>query len=175
MPILDTTLSETVDRAPHVDPLAALYRYKTREIVDLAVRRDLARMEEQLLGAIADLFTLERMHRDYVAKHAASIEDYDDIPDDLAETWLVEARQLGEYSRFVRSFADEIKGINAEAGRLLPHRERPDEVEVRSEKLAERMTDFADFLEDVAETQALAAHKPFRDGVTKGLAAAGAS
>ena len=117
------------------------------------------------------MFVLCSMLRQAI-EHSDRLLEHEEVPDDLAEEWVEEARELGENSRRMRRSIVNAKQVVSE---VEGHRQGPTDFLVLYKSLIEKMIDLADLMEDVAETQALAAHKPFTDAVKKALEDASAS
>lgn len=169
MPATSTSLFERPAPSLSVPMVAALSRNTSKQFVEIDTNRDLALLKDRILLQSATLFILLRMLRDDVIRHASDISDHNDIPPHLAEKWVEEARELGKDSRLMRSTADEAMRAVSE---IESHGVCDPDVTVPYMRLANQMEELADIMEDVAETQALAAHKPFRDCVKGELEAA---
>ena len=128
---------------------------------------------DQLLAETNSLLLLAEELRQYVAQQAsdlASVSDSDDVADNLDEVWVEEARQLGSDARQMVAMANDMNSAIAEVEDSRPQA-RETIVLLMSKVLVKKMFDLAEFMEDVAETQALAAHGPFRSLVAKELEA----
>jgi len=128
---------------------------------------------DRLLAETNSLILLAEELRKYVEQQApdmASVPDSDDVADDLDEVWVEEARQLGNDARQMFALANEMNSVVAEVEENRP-RGGQTIVLLMSKVLAKKMFDLAEFMEDVAETKALAAHGPFRSLVAKELEA----
>ena len=128
---------------------------------------------DRLLAETNSLILLAQELRKYVEQRAsdmASVSDSDDVADDLDDVWVEEARQLGNDARQMFVLANEMNSVVAEVEENRPQT-RETIVLLMSKVLVKKMFDLAEFMEDVAETQALAAHGPFRSLVAKELEA----
>ena len=112
------------------------------------------------------------MLRQAITEHSERLLAHEEVSDDLAEEWVEEARELGENSRRMRGSIANAKRVVSE---VEGHRQGPTDFLILYKSLIEKMIDLADLMEDVAETQALAAYRPFTDRVTKALEDASAS
>lgn len=114
----------------------------------------------------------EELHKN-VSQHAsivASVSDSDSDTNDLDKVWTEEARSLGADARQMRVLADEANDIIERIEESRPGGQQTALI-LTYRLLTQKMFDLAEFMEDVAETQALAAYGPFRDLIGKELEA----
>lgn len=157
-----------------IPALFSVYEDVGRSFVKLGAERKLDLMKNALIEKMSDAVVMERMLRKTIADYVAYISGYDEISNDIAKRWVEAATKLGAESKRMRQLSDEAKGVIDQIKKKYPPGQPSDhDVLVIYAMIANRMADLADFMEDVAETQALAAHKPFRESVMEELKAAG--
>lgn len=129
-----------------------------------------------LLEIVTTMFVGDSLRRGLVDR-ASDIARHDEISDTLADAWTKEVRELGEDANLMRSLAAEAREAVEEAELAAEQggAHAQSSVLVVFRQATEQADDIADLMEDVAETQALAAHRPFRERVKRELEAAGAA
>ena len=154
--------------------LFSVYEDLGRSLVKLGAERNLDLMKNALTEKMSDTVVMERVLRKTIADYVAYISGHDEITNDTARIWVEAAAELGAKSKRMRRLSDEAKGVIDQIEKTHPPAQPTDhDVLVIYAIIANRMADLAEFMEDVAETQALAAHKPFRESVMEELRAAG--
>lgn len=157
-----------------IPALFSVYEDVGRSFVKLGAERNLDFLKNALIEKMSELVVMERMLRETIANYAAYLSGHNEIPDDTARMWVKEAAELGADSKRMRQLSNKARGVIDEIEEKYSPAEPFDrEALVIYAMIARRMADLADFMEDVAETQALAAHKPFRECVMEELKAAG--
>lgn len=129
-----------------------------KRIVNLDTALDSIPTRDQALDEMVKLFVLCSMLREAIVGHSERLLAHEEVSGDLAEEWVEEARELGENSRRMRRSIANVQRVVSE---VEGHRQGPTDILILYKSLIEKMIDLADLMEDVAETQALAAHKPF--------------
>lgn len=143
-----------------------------KRIVNLDAALNSKPQRDQVFSLAAEMLVICGVLRHAVTAHEERLLTHDEVSDDLTEQWVEEARQWGENSRRIRKI---IANAKQAVSKVEGHRQRPTGILILYRRLTEEMIDLADLMEDVAETQALAAHKPFRDHVAKALEDASAA
>ena len=150
----------------------SVFEDAAKRIVNVDTALDPTPARDQAVDEMAKMVVLCSMLRRAIMDHSEGLLAHNEVSDDLAEEWVEEARELGENSRRMRGSIANVERVVSEVeGRG----HGPTDVLILYKSLIERMSDLADLMEDVAETQALAAHKPFTDRVTAALEDASAS
>ena len=154
--------------------LFSVYEDLGGSFVKLGAERNLDLMKNALIEKMSDTVVMERVLRKTIADYVEYMSGYDEITYETARKWVKAAAELGANSKRMRQLSDEAKGVIDQIEKAHPPAQPTDhDVVVIYTIIANRMADLADFMEDVAETQALAAHKPFRESVKEELGAAG--
>ena len=154
--------------------LFSVYEDLGGSFVKLGAERNLDLMKNALIEKMSDTVVMERVLRKTIADYVAYMSGHDEITNETARKWVKAAAELGAKSKRMRQLSDEAKGvIDAIKKKHPPAQPSEHDVLVIYAIIANRMTGLADFMEDVAETQALAAHKPFRESVMEELNATG--
>ncbi len=154
--------------------LFSVYEDLGKLFVKLGAERNPDLMKNALIEEMSDTVVMERVLRKTIADYVAYMSGHDEITNETERKWVKAAAELGAKSKRMRRLSDEAKGVIDQIEKTHPPAQPTDhDVLVIYAIIANRMADLAEFMEDVAETQALAAHKPFRESVMEELRAAG--
>lgn len=154
--------------------LFSVYEDLGKSFVKLGAERNPDLMKNTLIEEMSDTVVMERVLRKTIADYVAYMSGHDEITNETARKWVKAAAELGAKSKRMRQLSDEAKGVIDEIKKTHPPAQPYEhDVLVIYAIIADRMANLTDFMEDVAETQALAAHKPFRESVIEELSAAG--